>query len=55
MCMHTETNVLKDLAVNGGRYCLYKVGNCISASHGMGMDSFSILLHEVYILKSLMF
>jgi len=51
--LEEETNVLKDLAVNGGRYCLYKVGNCISASHGMGMDSFSILLHEM--LKLLTF
>jgi len=47
------TNELKDLAANGGRYCMYKVGNCISASHGMGMDSFSILLHEM--LKLLTF
>ncbi|MBI5413010.1 uridine phosphorylase [Candidatus Peregrinibacteria bacterium] len=29
------------------RFSLYKVGNVISASHGMGMPSMLILLHEV--------
>ncbi|KJE95516.1 uridine phosphorylase 1 [Capsaspora owczarzaki ATCC 30864] len=29
------------------RYCLYKVGPVISVSHGMGIPSISILLHEI--------
>lgn len=28
--------------------CRYKVGNVICVSHGMGMPSLSILLHEMY-------
>ena len=30
------------------RYVIYKVGRCLSVSHGMGAPSISILLHELY-------
>jgi uridine phosphorylase len=30
------------------RYHIYKVGSCLSVSHGMGAPSISILLHELY-------
>lgn len=39
---------LFNISGSAGRYCMYKVGNCISASHGMGMPSFQILLHELF-------
>jgi len=41
-------DVLKDITASAGRYSMYKVGPCISVSHGMGMPSFSILLHEIF-------
>ncbi|XP_038078302.1 uridine phosphorylase 2-like [Patiria miniata] len=38
--------VLTDLC-STDRYCMYKVGCVLSVSHGMGMPSISILLHEL--------
>ncbi|XP_033107814.1 uridine phosphorylase 2-like [Anneissia japonica] len=32
---------------NKDRFCMYKVGPVLSLSHGMGMGSLSILLHEI--------
>jgi len=46
--MEEGTKQLLNISAHAGRYCLYKVGNCISASHGMGMPSMSILLHELF-------
>ncbi|KAH8310644.1 hypothetical protein KR044_002335 [Drosophila immigrans] len=38
---------LKDLAEDGNRYALYKVGPVLCATHGIGGPSISILLHEL--------
>ncbi|XP_030376260.1 uridine phosphorylase 1-like [Scaptodrosophila lebanonensis] len=38
---------LKDLAEEGNRYSMFKVGPVLCASHGMGGPSISILLHEL--------
>merc|ERR1711935_807457 len=40
------TEELKNLCATD-RYSLYKVGPIISVSHGMGMPSIGILLHEL--------
>ncbi|CAL8084576.1 unnamed protein product [Calicophoron daubneyi] len=39
---------LENLASNGGRFVLFKVGPVIVADHGMGVPSLSILLHEMF-------
>jgi len=38
---------LNDISARSHRYAMYKVGPVLSISHGMGMPSASILLHEV--------
>lgn len=38
---------IKDLSGHAGRYSLFKVGNCLCASHGIGMPSLSVVLHEI--------
>ncbi|XP_055381205.1 uridine phosphorylase 1-like [Condylostylus longicornis] len=38
---------LLDLCEKGNRFAMYKVGPVLSVSHGMGMPSLSILLHEM--------
>lgn len=38
---------LVDISVRSHRYAMYKVGPVLSISHGMGIPSASILLHEV--------
>jgi len=38
---------LHDIIENSHRYAMYKVGPVLSISHGMGMSSAGILLHEV--------
>ena len=43
---------LQDLSVAGHRFCMYKVGPVLSVSHGMGVPSLSIMLHEVIKLLS---
>merc|ERR1719397_2319395 len=42
----TGTKLL-DISERSHRYAMYKVGPVLSISHGMGMPSASILLHEV--------
>uniref|UniRef100_T1J0D2 Uridine phosphorylase n=1 Tax=Strigamia maritima TaxID=126957 RepID=T1J0D2_STRMM len=39
---------LMDISSKANRYCLYKCGPVLSVSHGMGVPSISILLHEVF-------
>ncbi|CAG0919594.1 unnamed protein product [Notodromas monacha] len=39
--------MLSDISQHSYRYSMYKVGPVLSISHGMGMPSISILLHEV--------
>ncbi|XP_076309029.1 uridine phosphorylase 1-like isoform X2 [Tachypleus tridentatus] len=39
--------VLQDISSQGQRYAMYKVGPVLTVSHGMGVPSLSILLHEV--------
>jgi len=39
---------LTDISVKSGRYAMYKAGPVLSISHGMGIPSASILLHEVF-------
>jgi uridine phosphorylase len=41
--MGTKINVLQ----NNFRYAMFKVGPVLALSHGMGVPSLSILLHEV--------
>lgn len=43
---------LEDLCKNSNRYAMYKVGPVICVSHGMGVPSLSILLHEMIKLMS---
>ena len=43
---------LQDLTSAGHRFCMYKVGPVLSVSHGMGVPSLSIMLHEVIKLLS---
>jgi len=43
-----EDGQLKNISASAGRYSMFKVGPCISISHGMGMASLSILLHEIF-------
>ena len=43
---------LQDLSTAGHRFCMYKVGPVLSVSHGMGVPSLSIMLHEVIKLLS---
>jgi len=38
---------LNDISEKSHRYAMYKVGPVLSISHGMGMPSSSILLHEI--------
>lgn len=38
---------LNDISALSCRYCLYKVGPVLSVSHGMGVPSIGILLHEM--------
>ncbi|KAF5279565.1 hypothetical protein FQR65_LT03387 [Abscondita terminalis] len=42
----TGTTLL-DISQYSYRYCMYKVGPVLSVSHGMGVPSISILLHEI--------
>lgn len=42
------TNKLCNISEQAGRYSMYKTGCCISVSHGMGMPSLSILMHELF-------
>merc|ERR1719402_349901 len=39
---------LNDISKNSHRYSMFKVGPVLSISHGMGVPSLSILLHEVF-------
>lgn len=43
---------LIDISKDSHRYAMYKVGPVLAISHGMGIPSFSILLHEVIKLLS---
>lgn len=38
---------LQDISQFSYRYCMYKVGPVLSISHGMGVPSIGILLHEI--------
>lgn len=38
---------VQDLTGHGSRFSIFKIGPVLSASHGMGCPSFSILLHEL--------
>lgn len=41
---------LKDISEPAGRYAMFKVGPVIFASHGIGIPSTSVLLHEVRVV-----
>lgn len=43
----TPGQTLFDISKGSDRYVLYKVGPVISVSHGMGIPSLSILIHEI--------
>uniref|UniRef100_A0ABM5F0J6 Uridine phosphorylase 2 isoform X1 n=4 Tax=Pogona vitticeps TaxID=103695 RepID=A0ABM5F0J6_9SAUR len=51
--MHKELGLegdskdMKDICAGTDRYCMYKVGPVLSISHGMGVPSISIMLHEL--------
>ncbi|XP_060113347.1 uridine phosphorylase 2 [Heteronotia binoei] len=51
--MHKELGLegdeedMKDICAGTDRYCMYKVGPVLSISHGMGIPSISIMLHEL--------
>ncbi|XP_028602109.2 uridine phosphorylase 2 isoform X1 [Podarcis muralis] len=51
--MHKELGLegdgkdIKDICAGTDRYCMYKVGPVLSISHGMGVPSISIMLHEL--------
>ncbi|XP_037645261.1 uridine phosphorylase 2 [Sebastes umbrosus] len=38
---------VRDICEGTDRYCMYKVGPVLSISHGMGVPSISIMLHEL--------
>uniref|UniRef100_A0A8C6V1N0 Uridine phosphorylase 2 n=1 Tax=Neogobius melanostomus TaxID=47308 RepID=A0A8C6V1N0_9GOBI len=38
---------IQDICEGTDRYCMYKVGPVLSISHGMGVPSISIMLHEL--------
>ncbi|XP_006880881.1 PREDICTED: uridine phosphorylase 2 [Elephantulus edwardii] len=38
---------LEDICAGTDRYCMYKTGPVLSISHGMGVPSISIMLHEL--------
>lgn len=38
---------LTDICQHTSRYCMYKIGPVLSVSHGMGIPSINILLHEL--------
>nr|XP_019582750.1 PREDICTED: uridine phosphorylase 2 isoform X2 [Rhinolophus sinicus] len=38
---------IKDICAGTDRYCMYKIGPVLSISHGMGIPSISIMLHEL--------
>lgn len=39
---------LHDITAEPNRYAMYKVGPVLSVSHGLGMSSFGVLLHELF-------
>lgn len=43
----TAGQTLEDISKGSDRYVLYKVGPVLSVSHGMGIPSLSILMHEI--------
>ncbi|XP_004449190.1 uridine phosphorylase 2 isoform X1 [Dasypus novemcinctus] len=51
--MHKELGLdesgedIKDICAGTDRYCMYKTGSVLSISHGMGIPSISIMLHEL--------
>uniref|UniRef100_H0XFD1 Uridine phosphorylase n=1 Tax=Otolemur garnettii TaxID=30611 RepID=H0XFD1_OTOGA len=51
--MHKELELegggedVKDICAGTDRYCMYKTGPVLSISHGMGIPSISIMLHEL--------
>ncbi|XP_016008315.1 uridine phosphorylase 2 isoform X2 [Rousettus aegyptiacus] len=51
--MHKELGLeesgehIKDICAGTDRYCMYKIGPVLSISHGMGIPSISIMLHEL--------
>ncbi|XP_053452420.1 uridine phosphorylase 2 isoform X1 [Nycticebus coucang] len=51
--MHKELELegsgedIKDVCAGTDRYCMYKTGPVLSISHGMGIPSISIMLHEL--------
>ncbi|KAM8788555.1 uridine phosphorylase 2 isoform 1-T1 [Rhynchonycteris naso] len=42
-----ESEDIKDICAGTDRYCMYKIGPVLSISHGMGIPSISIMLHEL--------
>lgn len=53
MFMHKELGLegdgedIKDICAGTDRYCMFKTGPVLSISHGMGIPSISIMLHEL--------
>ena len=48
---------LKNISEAAGRYALFKVGPVLSASHGIGAASMSVIMHEVknFVLVKMLF
>lgn len=44
---HDDGQPLVDIAAASHRYAMFKVGPVLSVSHGMGISSLSILMHEM--------
>ncbi|XP_069763370.1 uridine phosphorylase 1 isoform X2 [Narcine bancroftii] len=42
-----EAADIRNICAQTDRYCMYKVGPVLSISHGMGIPSISIMLHEL--------
>ncbi|XP_017750584.1 PREDICTED: uridine phosphorylase 2 isoform X3 [Rhinopithecus bieti] len=51
--MHKELGLeeaeedIKDICAGTDRYCMYKTGPVLTISHGMGIPSISVMLHEL--------
>uniref|UniRef100_H2YGE6 Uncharacterized protein n=1 Tax=Ciona savignyi TaxID=51511 RepID=H2YGE6_CIOSA len=43
----TGERKLKDISCDAGRYSMFKVGSVLSANHGIGAASLSVVLHEL--------
>ncbi|XP_007888091.1 uridine phosphorylase 2 isoform X2 [Callorhinchus milii] len=45
--LNGDSSDIRDICEGTDRYCMYKIGPVLSISHGMGVPSISIMLHEL--------